>query len=74
MSLFACLHFGMIISRCLLGGKMFLLSHSECSMVLGKVAYYHRTYFAFHIRNLIDRITKLNIGCYYSSCIINLLA
>jgi len=30
--------------------------------------------FRFYISNLIDRITKLNIGCYYSSCIINLLA
>ena len=30
--------------------------------------------FRVYIRNLIDRITKLNIGCYYSRTVINLLA
>jgi len=45
MSLFACLHTGMSISRGLLGRRMFLLSHSEFLMVLGKVAYYHCPFF-----------------------------
>ena len=47
MLLFACLHIGIIISRCLLGDTMFLLSPSEFLLMLGKVAYFHHIYFDF---------------------------
>jgi len=41
-------------------------------MVLDKKAYYRL--FRFYIRNLVDRITKLNIGCHYFGTNITLLA